>query len=246
MTEAANRRQFVRFGALALAALASTATAASTNPAPAGRVCAPNTGSTSFDVAAREAHVVGTGPRIAAIPTEQVGAETWEVVNTIRGAIGLGKATELPEYTRMMAKHPAIMRRQMEMGTTIFQGQIPARERELAVLRVAWLSRAPYEWGEHVDIGKRYGLTAEQVERTTRGSSAAGWTRHEAAILKGVEELIADQALTDATYATLASTWSEQQMIEYLMMVGQYVATAFVQNSLRATLAKDNPGLSHR
>ena len=132
------------------------------------------------------------------------------------------------------------------MGTAIFQGQIPSRERELAVLRIAWLSRAPYEWGEHVDIGKRYGLEDQEVERVTQGSAAPGWDEHERAILRGVEELLADQALSDSTYATLAKTWSEPQLIEYLMMVGQYVATAFIQNSLRVRLAEDNPGLSHR
>ena len=38
----------------------------------------------------------------------------------------------------------------------------------------------------------------------------------------------------------------EQQLIEFPMMVGQYVATAFVQHTLRIRLAKDNPGLSYR
>jgi 4-carboxymuconolactone decarboxylase len=250
---ARSRREAVKLGALALAGLGGPAGAASApgkagqQPSrPGGAPCPPATGSISFDITEREAHVVGAGPRIDAIPAEKIGGETWEVVNRIRAAIGLGPATELPEYTRMMVKHPAIFQRQMEMGTTIFQGQLPARERELAVLRIAWLSRAPYEWGEHVGTGKRYGLTAQEVDRVTKGSSAPGWTMHEAAILRGVEELLADQALSDPTYAALAKSWSEPQLIEYLMMVGQYVATAFIQNSLRARLAPDNRGLASR
>ena len=81
------------------------------------------------------------------------------------------------------------------------------------MLRCAWLCRAPFEWGEHVDIGKRYGLSAEEVERVTQGSSAPGWSEHDAAILRGVEELIGDQALSDATWETLAKSWNEAQMI---------------------------------
>jgi len=152
----------------------------------------------------------------------------------------------MPEYVRTVVKHPAIFRCQMDMGTTIFSGKIPPRERELAVLRIAWLCRAPYEWGEHVDLGKRFGLTAEEVERTVQGSSAPGWSAHDQAILRGVEELLADHALSDATWDQLTKVWSEAQMIEFTMMTGQYVATAFVQNSLRARLAPNNPGLSHR
>lgn len=206
----------------------------------------PSTGTISFDISKREKDVVGPGPRMEAIPNDGIDAESWDLVHRIRASAGADRATTMPEYMRMMLKHPAIFRCQMEMGTAIFQGQIPHRERELAVLRIAWLSRAPYEWGEHVDIAKRYSLTSDDVERVTRGSSASGWTDHETMILRGVEELIADQALSDGTYRALARTWSEAQMIEYLMMVGQYVATAFIQNSLRVPLADDNPGLKHR
>lgn len=199
-----------------------------------------------FDVRAREAQVIGKGPRIEAIPDAAIPDELRAVVNETRASLGLGPAKPLPEYTRLVAKNPTVFRPHMEMGTAIFSGQIPPRERELAVLRVAWVSGAPFEWGEHVNIARRVGITRDEIERVTRGSAAAGWTKHESAIIRGVDELILDQVLYDQTYETLARQWSEEQLIEYLMMVGHYVATAFVQNSLRVRLAADNPGLQHR
>lgn len=205
----------------------------------------PQTGSISFDIAARQAHVVGDGPRILAIDNDDVDDESHAVVSRLRASAGAGPAAIMPDYMRTMIKHPEIFRCQMEMGAAIYKGRIPPRERELAVLRCGWLCRAPYEWGEHVDIGKRYGLSDEEVALVQQGSSAPGWSEHEAAILRGVEELIGDQALSDATWNTLAKSWDEAQLIEFPMMVGQYVATAFVQNSLRIRLAPDNPGLSH-
>jgi len=60
-----------------------------------------------------------------------------------------------------------------------------------------------------------------------------------------VEELIEDRALSDPTWDTLAARWDEAQLIEFPMMVGQYVATAYVQNSLRIPLEDVNPGLRH-
>jgi alkylhydroperoxidase family enzyme len=206
----------------------------------------PETGSISFDVVARQAHVVGEGPRIAAIPNEGIDEASWDIVNRLRASTGAGPIEIMPDYMRTMLKHPALFRAQMEMGTTVFQGRIPPRERELAVLRTGWLCRAPFEWGEHVGIGKRYGLTAEEIARVTQGSSAPGWSERDAAILRGVEELIADQVLSNETWNTLAKNWDEQQLIEFPMMVGQYVATAFVQNTLRTRLAADNPGLTRR
>ena len=145
-----------------------------------------------------------------------------------------------------MAKHPQIFRRQMEMGAALFGGRIPPRERELAVLRVSWLAGAPYEWGEHVEIGKRCGLSAEEVERVTEGSSGAGWSEQDAAILRGVEELLEGAAMSDATWSTLAKSWDEQQLIEFPMMVGQYLCTAFLLNSLHVQLPDGNAGLGQR
>ena len=206
----------------------------------------PQTGSISVDVAARQAHVVGQGPRIDALPNDGIDEATHALVNRVRAGAGAPSVPVLPQYMRMVLKHPELFRCQMELGTALFNGRIPPRERELAVLRCGWLCRAPYEWGEHVDIGKRHGLTDAEVARVTEGSSAPGWSEHERAILRGVEELIGDQALSDATWAVLARSWDEAQLIEFPMMVGQYVSIAFVQNSLRVPLAGDNPGLSHR
>ena len=198
--------------------------------------------------AARQADIVGKPQRVAPLKFEELSAETRAMIDHIRAAVGAGPATaeNMPGYFLTMAKHPEVFRCQLEMGTAIFKGAIPPHERELAVLRVAWLTRSPYEWGEHVDIAKRYGVSDEHVRRVAAGSSALGWSEHEAAILRAVEELLADQKIGDETWDELANTWNEQQLIEFPMMVGQYVATAFVQNSLRIRLAEDNPGLSHR
>ena len=200
----------------------------------------------SYDISAREAHVIGEGPRIAPLGDSEMSGEVREIVDNIRASAGAGSAVEVPEYMRTMVKHPELFRAHMELGSVLFKGRIPARERELAVLRVGWLAGAPYEWGEHVKISQRYGVSREEIARAQQGSSAPGWSEHEAAILSGVEELLSDFAMSDATWETLAGTWDEAQMAEFPSMVGQYVVTAYVQNSLRIRLAPDNPGLSHR
>lgn len=206
----------------------------------------PPTGSIDVDIAARERHVVGAGPRIAPIPREEVAEESRALAERVRRSVGAGPVDVLVDHMRIMLKHPEIFRCQMDQGIVIFQGKVPKRERELAVLRGAWLARAPYEWGEHVEIGARYGLSGEEIERVTRGSSASGWNEHDAAILRGVEELHVDQALSDDTWNVLSKSWTEPQLIEYLVIVGQYLAIALLQNSLRTPLASTNSGLKRR
>jgi 4-carboxymuconolactone decarboxylase len=197
-------------------------------------------------IAAREAEITGKPQRIAPIMESELDTNSLQILLDIRQSAGVPQETPIAEYCLTVVKHPAIFRCQMEMGTAIFFGELPPRERELAILRVGWLLRAPYEWGEHVDISKRCGVTAEEIERVIIGSTASGWGAHDAAILRGVEELLSEQSICDETWGLLSEAWNEQQMIEFTMMVGQYVANALVLNALRIRLERDNPGLTHR
>lgn len=206
----------------------------------------PETGPGGYQTAQRHHQVLADGPRIEAIPNQQIDAESWDLVNTLRAAAGAPPTDDMPAFMRVMAKHPPLFHRQMKMGNVLFTGRIAPREREIAVLRISWLAGAAFEWGEHVEIGKRAGLSPEEIERITQGSSAKGWSAHDAAILRAVEELLADYAISDATWATLAKSWDEPQLIELPMMIGQYLTTAFLLNSLHVQLGAGNRGLDHR
>ena len=95
-----------------------------------------------------------------------------------------------------------------------------------------------------MDIGKAFGVTPEEIERVIEGSSAAGWSEHEAALLRAVEEMIADHCMSDATWDTLARTYDEKQMLELPMLVGSYLMTALQQNSLK--IQPKGPGFDYR
>lgn len=195
----------------------------------------------------RMAQIVGKPPRIDPVDENNLPPEAEEAAIEIRAAFGMPENGFMPESFRMMLNHVELFRGQMAIGMALAAGSIPPRERELIVLRNAWICGAPYEWGEHVDIGKkRAGLTTEEVERCTQGSKAEGWSAHERAILKGVEELHADHMISDETWAVLAKTWSVKQLAEFPVLVGVYTTTAMQQNSLRYRLDGSNSGLGQR
>lgn len=157
------------------------------------------------------------------------------------------RLADLPEVVRTMVRHPDLFARQLEVGLYLLrQGTLSGRDRELAILRIGWLCQAPYEWGEHVMVAKRLGLTSEDVERITIGSQAPGWSEHEQAILRAAEELHQDAMISDATWATLSKNLDEKQLIELPIIVGQYQTVAYYQNSLRLRLHAGNLGLKAR
>ena len=145
-----------------------------------------------------------------------------------------------------MLRHPGLFRCQIDMAVQLFQGALSPRERELAILRVDWLCGAPFGWSEHVEIAKRAGVSSEEIERVTQGSSAPGWSEHDRAILKGVEESLAHYMISDETWEVLARTWTERQLFEFPMLIGQYVATDLQQNSLRVRLGDHHRGMRQR
>jgi 4-carboxymuconolactone decarboxylase len=202
---------------------------------------------TTYDIAAREAQVVGERPRIDPLDESELSPEAQQAAMELRAAFRIPEDGRISESFLMMLHHPELFRAQTTIGIALAGGVIPARERELAVLRNAWICGAPLEWGEHVAIGrKRCGMTAEEVERCTKGSQADGWTDHERAIMKAVEELHADYAIADDTWAELAKTWSNKQLAEFPVLVGSYTMTAMMQNSLRYRLEGENTGLAER
>ena len=80
---------------------------------------------------------------------------------------------------RVLMNHPQLTRRWAVFATHVLRKQtLPARERELLILRIGWLNQAEYEWAQHVEIAKRSGISAEEIERIKQGPGA-GWSAFE-------------------------------------------------------------------
>lgn len=204
----------------------------------------PITGKYEFDTQARIAQVVAGGPRFAPLALQDVSPEGQEQVDAVRTAFSIPADRPFPDVSLITLRHPGMFKAQMVMGLELAaHGTIPPRDRELAILRLALLARAPFEWAEHVDIAKVFGITSDEVERVTLGSDAQGWSEHEAAVLRAVEELLADHTISDSTWDVLARTYSEKQLLEVPMLVGAYLTTAFQQNSLKI---QPKAGFEHR
>ena len=106
-------------------------------------------------------------PRVQPLPREQWDDETVAL---------LGEQRPLNIFATL-AHHPKLMKRWMVFGNHVLaKSTLPARDRELLILRTGWLCSAPYEWGQHVAIGRSAGLTDEEIVRLSQGLDAPGWT----------------------------------------------------------------------
>lgn len=202
---------------------------------------------TEAEAEARQHAVLGAPIRIPPLEQEELGEDIRALVHRIGATLGYAPPEVLTTYFAVLARHPELFRLQLETGIFLFSGSaIPARQRELAVLRTAWLAGAPYEWGEHVDIARKLGMSEDETDRVRAGPEAEGWSAHEAALLSAVDELFENRMISDATWARLATEWNEAQLIELPCLVGQYLGVAMLQNSLRMPLARESKGFAER
>ncbi|MDT4938859.1 MAG: hypothetical protein QOG80_2530 [Pseudonocardiales bacterium] len=112
-------------------------------------------------------------------------------------------------------------------------GTLPRRDTELVILRVAHLRSCTYEFEHHVHLGKRAGLTTDEIERIKVGPAAEGWSARERAVLTAVDQLHHKQDLDDDTWAALREHLDEVRTIEFLMLVGHYEMLATFLQTLR-------------
>jgi 4-carboxymuconolactone decarboxylase len=204
-------------------------------------------GMSEIEIDAREAAVIGSGQRVAPLGPEALSDSNKHLSGMIRSVFGVHDNSQIPDIFATMARTPGLYRCQLELGKElVLNGKLPPRERELAILRCGWLCRAPFEWGEHVQFGKQCGVTDAEIEQIIRGSSDPAWSAHDRAVVSAVEQLIGDQSIDDATWEALAQSWNDEQLMELPVLVGHYVLTALVHNTLRIGLLEGNRGLRHR
>ncbi len=148
---------------------------------------------------------------------------------------------------RTLAHHPKLIKAWLSFGTHLLsESTFPARDREIAILRVGWLCKSGYEWSQHVVIGKNAGLSDEDIDRITRGAEAEGWSAAESAVLRTTDELHEDSFVSDASWAALCEHYSTQQLMDFVFTVGQYHLVSMALNTFGVQLEPGVKGFPSR
>jgi alkylhydroperoxidase family enzyme len=185
-------------------------------------------------------------PRLTALTREEFGDDGFEIVTELRAGVGLPPA-EVPEFMATFLRHPDLVRGHAQLALQLFKGTLPLRDREMAVLRICWLCQSPFEWSEHIAVGKAVaGLTSEDIERIAQGAEASGWSEHDRAVLRAVDGFHATGTLSDEVWASLAASYSDKQLIELPILIGQYQGLCYLANACRFQLPAGSKGMAAR
>jgi AhpD family alkylhydroperoxidase len=168
-------------------------------------------------------------PRIAPGGRRQLG-----LLNAgIARLAGLATRGEPPRIFTTLGRHRRLFRRWLWFaGALMPGGKLPREETELVILRVAHNTGSEYEWSQHERIGRRAGLSEEEISRVRAGAEAPGWSERRALLLRAADEMHERRQIGAELWAELGGHLDEVLLIELCMLIGHYEMLAMTLNTL--------------
>lgn len=117
-------------------------------------------------------------------------------------------------------------------------GKLDRRDTEAVILRTAWLCGSKYEWTQHNAIGRKAGLSAEQIEAIASNPQSELLGDSTRLLLQAVPELLDGHAMSEQTYEALAQRFQPAEILEAVMLVGNYAMLAGALNTFGVPLER--------
>jgi 4-carboxymuconolactone decarboxylase len=169
-----------------------------------------------------------SGDRLVPLPPEQWGDEEYAAFGKLLGMpgdkvprAGSGHAYDPVNFDviGLLVRHPDLARVFLTYNGFLLQsGQLPARLREMLILRVAHVHRSAFEWGQHVKMATAAGVSEDEITQLAQGNS--GFEGADLLVLETADELLANGHADWPTWQRLADTLGERQAMEVIFVVG--------------------------
>src|SRR5262245_58628036 len=177
-------------------------------------------------------------PRIAPIPDAKLTAAQREQI-----AKFVAPGTPPGNGIRTPLNVPELVDHTMSFHTYITRdSSLPARDRELLVLRSAWLHGSEVIWREQVGSARKAGLNGEDLRRVAEGPDAAGWDPFEANLLRMADQLFRNSFVNDAVFRTLTTRYDTCRLMDAGMTAADTAAMALMYNAFGVQPDEAPPG----
>jgi alkylhydroperoxidase family enzyme len=124
---------------------------------------------------------------------------------------------------RILLNNPRIAEGWLALFTAIRQqSALDGRYRELAIMLVAVLNDAEYEYVQHIPFALKAGLTQEQLDALDDWRSASVFTDADRAVLEYAEAMTRSIQVPDAVFAMVAQHFDDQQIVELTATIAGY------------------------
>ena len=170
--------------------------------------------------------------RIPRITGEERTEAVWEIIQIFSGPDRLN--VDENHVLNTLGQHPELAKPFLTFNRYLLMSStLPVRLRQIAILRVCWIRKAPYMWSSHLRTSLRNGLSGEDFEPVKTGPDSPYWNGEEQAVLAATDQLVVTSDLDDDSWKKLSAFLDRRQIIDFLFTVGTYVSLALVLNAIR-------------
>ena len=130
---------------------------------------------------------------------------------------------KLSDLYKILLHSPAVTEGWLGLFTAIRQKtKLGGNYRELAILRVAILNGADYEYQAHLPFALKEGVTAEQIEALSAWQVSPRFDAAERAVLAYTDAMTKEIQVADALFAEVQRHFDAQELVELTATVGGY------------------------
>jgi alkylhydroperoxidase family enzyme len=170
-------------------------------------------------------------PRMKPVQPDEYTDETRAFFGQWTG--GFFKHADQNPVLRTFAHHPTLANAFSALNVHLLSANtLPVKQRQIAIMRTAWICDATYMWSSHLNTSLMCGLSPDMYGPIQRGADDPYFSEFERVIIRATEELVQDHVVGDANWQALAVEWNEQQLLDFLFTVGCYVTVAGVMKSI--------------
>jgi AhpD family alkylhydroperoxidase len=139
-----------------------------------------------------------------------------------------------------LAQHPMLLKRfNAFAGTFIAFGLVPARDRELLVLRVAARTGCRYEYAQHESIARDAGVQDAVILAAMTDPTGDTLGPADALLMRAADQLVGSGDIDDATWTQLAQRFEPPALLELVFTIGFYRMTGDVLNTVGVQVEED-------
>jgi 4-carboxymuconolactone decarboxylase len=155
------------------------------------------------------------GTRIEPVPSAQWTDRQRDVMRDLIDPQG-----NAPNVITTFVRHPDLCRAWLTLSRTLLhEGQLPSRDREIIILRVAWKTNSVYEWRQHASRVDEFTLA-----HITDPCDADIWNEVEQDLIRSVDECFDSETISQENWSSLARHYDDQQLLEVVFLCTVYRA----------------------
>jgi 4-carboxymuconolactone decarboxylase len=118
----------------------------------------------------------------------------------------------------------------------LFESQLDPKKREIAILRVAKVTSAIYEWTHHVAVAKQCGVTDDEIKKIQAEDPVASLSEESNLLCRVADEISRNVRLSDEALSQIIDQYGVRKATELILCVSYFNMVSRFLESTRVPL----------